>query len=106
VPTQSYGNFGLSLKQDDHELQGLQFELHFTAGHPSSPGARAWGLSCGANACSPRRTSSAQAFNPLVQGSTPGAPLLKPPEWWHPVHTHDAAHVWLRETSVRAQAYS
>ncbi|MGA5757664.1 LysR family transcriptional regulator [Nonomuraea bangladeshensis] len=21
--------------------------------------------------------------------------------WWHPVHTHDAAHVWLREMAVR-----
>lgn len=21
--------------------------------------------------------------------------------WWHPVHTHDAAHVWLRETAAR-----
>ncbi|KQV93479.1 MULTISPECIES: LysR family transcriptional regulator [unclassified Streptomyces] len=22
--------------------------------------------------------------------------------WWHPVHTHDAAHIWLRETATRA----
>ncbi|MFJ8754964.1 LysR family transcriptional regulator [Streptomyces sp. NPDC102441] len=21
--------------------------------------------------------------------------------WWHPVHTHDAAHIWLRETAAR-----
>ena len=21
--------------------------------------------------------------------------------WWHPVHTHDAAHIWLRETTAR-----
>lgn len=21
--------------------------------------------------------------------------------WWHPVHTHDAAHLWLRETVAR-----
>ncbi len=21
--------------------------------------------------------------------------------WWHPVHTHDAGHRWLRETAVR-----
>jgi hypothetical protein len=21
--------------------------------------------------------------------------------WWHPVHTHDAAHMWLRETVAR-----
>jgi DNA-binding transcriptional LysR family regulator len=21
--------------------------------------------------------------------------------WWHPVHTHDAAHMWLRETAAR-----
>lgn len=21
--------------------------------------------------------------------------------WWHPVHTHDAAHIWLRDTAVR-----
>ncbi|MFB6550586.1 LysR family transcriptional regulator [Streptomyces sp. NPDC056405] len=24
--------------------------------------------------------------------------------WWHPVHTHDAAHIWLRETAVRVAA--
>jgi DNA-binding transcriptional LysR family regulator len=24
--------------------------------------------------------------------------------WWHPVHTHDAAHSWLRETSARVGA--
>ncbi|MEU8890101.1 LysR substrate-binding domain-containing protein [Streptomyces sp. NPDC048442] len=22
--------------------------------------------------------------------------------WWHPVHTHDPAHIWLRETAARA----
>ncbi|MFG2799932.1 LysR family transcriptional regulator [Streptomyces pseudovenezuelae] len=24
--------------------------------------------------------------------------------WWHPVHTHDAGHIWLRETAARAAA--
>lgn len=24
--------------------------------------------------------------------------------WWHPVHTHDAAHLWLRETAARVAA--
>ena len=24
--------------------------------------------------------------------------------WWHPVHTHDAAHVWLRETAAQVAA--
>ncbi|MDG5806207.1 LysR family transcriptional regulator [Streptomyces ossamyceticus] len=24
--------------------------------------------------------------------------------WWHPVHTHDAAHIWLRETATRVAA--
>ncbi|MFG3632883.1 LysR family transcriptional regulator [Streptomyces huasconensis] len=24
--------------------------------------------------------------------------------WWHPVHTHDAAHIWLRETAGRIAA--
>ncbi|MET9824984.1 LysR family transcriptional regulator [Streptomyces sp. NPDC006349] len=24
--------------------------------------------------------------------------------WWHPVHTHDAAHLWLRETAARVGA--
>ncbi|MFD7864342.1 LysR family transcriptional regulator [Streptomyces sp. NPDC057682] len=24
--------------------------------------------------------------------------------WWHPVHTHDAAHIWLRETAARVGA--
>ncbi|MER6129785.1 LysR family transcriptional regulator [Streptomyces sp. NPDC001795] len=39
--------------------------------------------------------------------------LMKPPHeavplrealWWHPVHTHDAAHIWLRETAARVAA--
>ncbi|MCZ0204336.1 LysR family transcriptional regulator [Streptomyces achromogenes] len=24
--------------------------------------------------------------------------------WWHPVHTHDAAHIWLRDTAARVGA--
>ncbi|WP_346047884.1 hypothetical protein [Actinomadura chokoriensis] len=24
--------------------------------------------------------------------------------WWHPVHTRDAAHIWLRETAARVAA--
>ena len=24
---------------------------------------------------------------------------MKPPEWWHPAHTHDAADAWLRDLS-------
>ncbi|HEX6467682.1 MAG TPA: LysR family transcriptional regulator [Streptosporangiaceae bacterium] len=24
--------------------------------------------------------------------------------WWHPVHTHDAAHIWLRETAAKVGA--
>ncbi|NRQ38928.1 LysR family transcriptional regulator, partial [Nonomuraea sp. NN258] len=24
--------------------------------------------------------------------------------WWHPVHAHDAAHIWLRETAARVAA--
>jgi DNA-binding transcriptional LysR family regulator len=24
--------------------------------------------------------------------------------WWHPVHTHDAAHIWLRETAAAVAA--
>lgn len=24
--------------------------------------------------------------------------------WWHPVHTHDAGHLWLRETAARVGA--
>ncbi|GLY75287.1 hypothetical protein [Actinoallomurus iriomotensis] len=24
--------------------------------------------------------------------------------WWHPVHTQDAAHIWLRETAARVAA--
>lgn len=24
--------------------------------------------------------------------------------WWHPEHTHDAAHIWLRETAARVAA--
>nr|WP_240929819.1 LysR family transcriptional regulator [Streptomyces coryli] len=39
-----------------------------------------------------------------------GVRVLEPPYeavplhealWWHPVHTHDAAHIWLRETAAR-----
>ncbi|MFC9947912.1 LysR family transcriptional regulator [Streptomyces pratensis] len=26
---------------------------------------------------------------------------LREAMWWHPVHTHDAAHIWLRETTAR-----
>ncbi|WP_031044100.1 LysR family transcriptional regulator [Streptomyces sp. NRRL F-5650] len=26
---------------------------------------------------------------------------LREAMWWHPVHTHDAAHLWLRETAAR-----
>ncbi|WP_121749935.1 LysR family transcriptional regulator [Streptomyces sp. E2N166] len=26
---------------------------------------------------------------------------LREAMWWHPVHTHDAAHIWLRETAAR-----
>ncbi|GAA2857360.1 LysR family transcriptional regulator [Streptosporangium fragile] len=29
------------------------------------------------------------------------AVTLREDMWWHPVHTHDAAHAWLRETAVR-----
>ncbi|MEV7141426.1 LysR family transcriptional regulator [Streptomyces tauricus] len=25
--------------------------------------------------------------------------------WWHPVHTHDAAHIWLRETAARVAGH-
>jgi DNA-binding transcriptional LysR family regulator len=48
----------------------------------------------------------------LARMSTGGAAVrtLAPPYeavplrealWWHPVHTHDAAHIWLRETALR-----
>lgn len=42
-----------------------------------------------------------------------GVRLMEPPYdavplqealWWHPVHTHDAAHIWLRETAARVGA--
>lgn len=29
------------------------------------------------------------------------AVTLREAMWWHPVHTHDAAHIWLRETAAR-----
>ncbi|MEU6371610.1 LysR family transcriptional regulator [Streptomyces sp. NPDC046909] len=40
----------------------------------------------------------------------PGVRVMEPPYetpplreamWWHPVHTHDAGHIWLRETAAR-----
>lgn len=33
-----------------------------------------------------------------------GAVPLQEALWWHPVHTHDAAHIWLRETAARVGA--
>ncbi|TXS48155.1 LysR family transcriptional regulator [Streptomyces sp. t39] len=48
----------------------------------------------------------------LLSGSA-AVRLLDPPYdavplrqalWWHPVHAHDAAHTWLRETAVRVAA--
>ncbi|WP_433696628.1 LysR family transcriptional regulator [Nocardiopsis sp. CA-288880] len=33
----------------------------------------------------------------------PAAPIQEA-LWWHPVHRHDAAHVWLRETAARVAA--
>ncbi|MBW5422775.1 LysR family transcriptional regulator [Streptomyces sp. BG9H] len=29
---------------------------------------------------------------------------LREAMWWHPVHTHDAGHIWLRETAARIGA--
>ncbi|MGW8379061.1 LysR family transcriptional regulator [Streptomyces sp. ODS28] len=45
----------------------------------------------------------------LLEGTAPVRVLEPPYEavplqealWWHPAHTHDAAHIWLRETAVR-----
>ncbi|WP_159940938.1 MULTISPECIES: LysR family transcriptional regulator [unclassified Nocardiopsis] len=33
----------------------------------------------------------------------PAAPIQEA-LWWHPVHRHDAAHIWLRETAARVAA--
>ncbi|MER6415818.1 LysR family transcriptional regulator [Streptomyces humidus] len=33
-----------------------------------------------------------------------GAVPLQEALWWHPVHAHDAAHIWLRETAARVGA--
>ncbi|GKQ35712.1 LysR family transcriptional regulator [Streptomyces sp. A012304] len=47
-----------------------------------------------------------------LRGTAP-VRIMKPPYdavplqealWWHPVHTHDAAHIWLRETAARVAA--
>ncbi|MEU3148037.1 MULTISPECIES: LysR family transcriptional regulator [unclassified Streptomyces] len=57
-----------------------------------------------------RRIALAQAR--LARLMAPLAPVrvVEPPYeavplrealWWHPVHTHDAAHIWLRETAAR-----
>src|SRR5438552_19028574 len=38
----------------DHELPGLQFGVAVHSGPPQFTRVRAWGLSCGTNACEPR----------------------------------------------------
>jgi hypothetical protein len=53
-----------------------------------------------------------QRLAELLSGVAP-VRLLEPPYaavplqealWWHPVHTHDAAHIWLREVTARVGA--
>ncbi|MER5553436.1 LysR family transcriptional regulator [Streptomyces sp. NPDC002793] len=47
----------------------------------------------------------AQLLSPLAAVRTVEPPYeavpLREALWWHPVHTHDAAHIWLRETAAR-----
>ncbi|WOP38539.1 LysR family transcriptional regulator [Streptomyces sp. Li-HN-5-13] len=57
-----------------------------------------------------RRIALVQARLAERLRETAGIRVIEPPHgmvplhealWWHPVHTHDAAHMWLRETIAR-----
>ncbi|MFF3315982.1 LysR family transcriptional regulator [Streptomyces sp. NPDC003035] len=57
-----------------------------------------------------RRIALVQARLAALLAPTASVRVLEPPYeavplrealWWHPVHTHDAAHIWLRETAAR-----
>ncbi|GGT82627.1 LysR family transcriptional regulator [Actinomadura citrea] len=50
----------------------------------------------------------ARLMSPVAQVRTLPCPFeavpVKEALWWHPVHTQDAAHIWLRETAARVAA--
>ncbi|MEU4892630.1 LysR family transcriptional regulator [Streptomyces sp. NPDC044780] len=57
-----------------------------------------------------RRIALVQARIAALMAPVAAVRALQPPYeavplreglWWHPVHTHDAAHIWLRETAAR-----
>ncbi|UXI76872.1 LysR family transcriptional regulator [Streptomyces vinaceusdrappus] len=57
-----------------------------------------------------RRIALIQARLARLLAPLAGVRVVEPPYeavplreamWWHPVHTHDAAHIWLRETAAR-----
>lgn len=57
-----------------------------------------------------RRIALAQARLAERLRETAGILVMEPPHgtlhlhealWWHPVHTHDAAHMWLRQAIAR-----
>ncbi|GAA4019037.1 LysR family transcriptional regulator [Streptomyces marokkonensis] len=57
-----------------------------------------------------RRVALVQARLARLLGPLAPVRVVEPPYeavplrealWWHPVHTHDAAHIWLRETATR-----
>ncbi|MEU8734300.1 MULTISPECIES: LysR family transcriptional regulator [Streptomyces] len=57
-----------------------------------------------------RRIALVQARLARLLAPLAGVRVVEPPYeavplreamWWHPVHTHDAAHIWLRETAAR-----
>jgi DNA-binding transcriptional LysR family regulator len=60
-----------------------------------------------------RRIALVQARLARLTAPLAAVSVVKPPYealplrealWWHPVHTHDAAHIWLRETAARIGA--
>ncbi|MDH6565341.1 DNA-binding transcriptional LysR family regulator [Streptomyces sp. SAI-117] len=60
-----------------------------------------------------RRIALVQARLARLMAPIAAVRVLEPPYeavplrealWWHPVHTHDAAHIWLRETAARVGA--
>lgn len=50
------------------------------------------------------RTRPPWPTTPPPRSATSEAVPLREALWWHPVHTHDAAHIWLRGTAQRVGA--
>lgn len=49
----------------------------------------------------PPRPAAEAARRRACRGTSLRGGALREALWWHPVHTHEAAHIWLRETAAR-----